>query len=243
MEKLLVSAFDFLLSSDPGDIRRGLRHIEGMLVHLCRASGKKNHAGQVNDPALDMFVRLQANFEYNLAIRLITCLEGLLAKEPSSHIDSLCMSALQVLQGVLLLHPPSRRLFARKVNMTVLLDLLEPHDEKEDLELRQVTVTTILCAVAGQPENMRRLEELEGISILAALFTTKSSPKTLKVSVLEFLCYYLMPETNQQPQQQHKEDDSHLRTPAEKEAILSAHIPNVNSITKEMKSLNIVPSY
>jgi Cell division control protein 14, SIN component len=54
-----------------------------------------------------------------VATHLITCLERLLSMPPNSTNDSLLLSAVNLLQGMLLLHPPSRALFSREIYMNV----------------------------------------------------------------------------------------------------------------------------
>jgi hypothetical protein len=50
---------------------------------------------------------------------LVTCLERLLSMPASPDNDALLLSALDLLQGMLLLHPPSRALFSRETHITV----------------------------------------------------------------------------------------------------------------------------
>ena len=50
-------------------------------------------------------------------MRLIGCLEKLLGKESNGTMDMLVIQTLDLIQGVLLLHPPSRGLFAREIHM------------------------------------------------------------------------------------------------------------------------------
>lgn len=52
--------------------------------------------------------------------RLLTCLDRLIAKGTNEQTTLLLLSTLDLMQGLLLIHPPSRRLFAREVHMTVL---------------------------------------------------------------------------------------------------------------------------
>ena len=52
-------------------------------------------------------------------MRLIGCLERLLGKGSNGTNDLLIIQTLDLMQGVLLLHPPSRELFAREIHMNV----------------------------------------------------------------------------------------------------------------------------
>lgn len=71
------------------------------------------------DAAFREFFKLQDGFQWNIATRLIQTLDRLLAKSDDGSMDLLMLSALDSLQGVLLLHPPSRLLFSREQSMNV----------------------------------------------------------------------------------------------------------------------------
>ena len=72
-----------------------------------------------DDAAFREFFKLQEGFEWNVAIRLIACLERLLGKGSNGQNDLLLVATLDLLQGVLLMHPPSKALFTREIYMNV----------------------------------------------------------------------------------------------------------------------------
>ena len=140
METLLSHSFDYLSSSDPKKIRKGLRQVEGLLAQICMSKPQqpvnKRHSmlalGSTppatspkklpelhTDPAYKEFFKLQQGFQWNITMRLISCLERLLGKESNGTHDLLVIQTLELIQGVLLLHPPSRELFARETYMNV----------------------------------------------------------------------------------------------------------------------------
>lgn len=142
MEALLSLAFDNLSSYDQGKIRKGLRQVEGLLAQIClsSASGTPKSAAERRrsmidpgkeppplkalselggDPAFREFFKLQDGFEWNVAMRLVNCLDRLLGKSHDGQNDLLIIQALDLIQGILLLHPPSRSLFSRELYMNV----------------------------------------------------------------------------------------------------------------------------
>jgi hypothetical protein len=142
METLLSHSFDYLSSASPQKIRKGLRQVEGLLAQLCLS--KTNHAANKRqsmlllgsttpspqskklsdlplDPAFREFFKLQQSFQWNIAMRLVSCLERLLGKESNGTNDMLIIQTLDLIQGVLLLHPPSRALFSQEIYMNVSL--------------------------------------------------------------------------------------------------------------------------
>ena len=117
-----------LSSYDPLALRRGLRHIEALVAQLILPLHKEN--GTADDANLLEFLQLQDSFEWNgkallymsktlVCQRLLTCLDRLIAKGTNEQTTLLLPSTLDLMQGLLLIHSHSRRLFAREVHMTV----------------------------------------------------------------------------------------------------------------------------
>lgn len=148
MENLLSLAFDNLSSYDGPKIRKGLRQVEGLMANICLPKKQKTHNGKkddsseddganarapksltglTEDPVFYEFFKLQEGFEWNLAHRLVTTLDRLIAKGGDGQNDLLILSALDLLQGVSLLHPPSRKIFGRESNMNVRCSLNKRH--------------------------------------------------------------------------------------------------------------------
>lgn len=143
MEALLSLAFDNLSSYDGLKIKKGLKQVEGLLAQICLSSPAgasksprkpsssptkdgdsppsphKALSGLSDDPAFREFFKLQQGFEWNVAQRLLTTLDRLVARGGDGQNDLLILNALDLIQGVLLLHPPSKALFSREVYMDV----------------------------------------------------------------------------------------------------------------------------
>jgi hypothetical protein len=140
MESLLSLSFDHLASYDASKIRKGLKQLEGLLAQIVlsrsgrtpshsrrqsianatatpAAAAPKELAQLQHDPAFREFFKLQEGFEWNCAIRLLECLERLLGRGSGGQNDLLIVAALDVMHGVLLMHPPSCALFVREIYM------------------------------------------------------------------------------------------------------------------------------
>jgi Cell division control protein 14, SIN component len=144
MESLLSLAFDNLSSFDGSKIKKGLKQVEGLLAQICLSgpSPNNNHRSSQSqlhqqpqrkvlsdlspDPAFREFFKLQEGFEWNVAQRLLTTLDWLVVRGGDGHYDLLIVNALDLIQGVLLLHPPSKILFSRSVHMNVSFPLPFP---------------------------------------------------------------------------------------------------------------------
>ncbi|KAK2801461.1 hypothetical protein FQN51_005355 [Onygenales sp. PD_10] len=212
METLLAHSFDYLSSYDQGKIRKGLRQVEGLLAQICLSRSKvaaaekrrsavplganptpaKTLSELSDDPAFREFFKLQEGFQWNVAMRLISCLEHLLGRGSNGTNDLLIISTLDLIQGTLLLHPPSRSLFAREIYMNLLLDLLEPANCPA---IQSSTLLTLVTALLDNPANTRTFEVLDGLLTVTSLFKMRTTTREVKLKLVEFLYFYLMPET------------------------------------------------
>ncbi|KAK4456436.1 putative cell division control protein 14 [Cladorrhinum samala] len=202
MESLLSLAFDNLSSFDGSKIKKGLKQVEGLLAQICLSGPSNLRSSQgpqrkvlsdlSPDPAFREFFKLQEGFEWNVAQRLLTTLDWLVVRGGEGHYDSLIVNALDLIQGVLLLHPPSKTLFARSVHMNLLLDLLEPINSPA---IQSATIITLVVALLDVPQNMRVFEQLDGLLTITSLFKSRETGREVKFRLTEFLYFYLTPET------------------------------------------------
>ncbi|KAG5977538.1 hypothetical protein E4U55_006687 [Claviceps digitariae] len=283
MEALLSLAFDNLSSYDGPKVRKGLRQVEGLLAQICLSDGctaqrqekpavendryatmslpRKGLGELPQDPAFREFFKLQEGFEWNVAMRLIGTLDRLMAKGSDGQNDLLILSALDLIQGVLLLHPPSKTLFSREQNMNLLLDLLEPFNCPA---IQSATLLTLVVALIDTPSNTRTFEGLDGLLTVTSLFKSRSTSREVKMKLVEFLYCYLMPETPSIPRADQLDsvpsmlqrspsklvgaftaDGRRMRanssgvltlTTHEKQELLSRHLSNVEDLVKDLKN-------
>ncbi|KAJ5826801.1 Cell division protein Cdc14 [Penicillium robsamsonii] len=208
MEALLAHSFDYLSSYEPSKIRKGLRQVEGLLAQICLSKPKpvsdrrsrspdtqpvpKTLADLRDDPAFREFSKLQESFQWNIAMRLVSCLEHLLGRGSNGTNDMLIVCTLDLIQGSLLLHRGSRTLFAREIYMNLLLDLLDPINCPA---VQSATLLTLVTALLDCPSNTRTFEDLDGLLTVTSLFKQRATSREVKLKLVEFLYFYLMPET------------------------------------------------
>ncbi|KAG6228450.1 hypothetical protein E4U34_004368 [Claviceps purpurea] len=213
------------------------------------------------DPAFREFFKLQEGFEWNVAMRLIGTLDRLMAKGSDGQNDLLILSALDLIQGVLLLHPPSKTLFSREQNMNLLLDLLEPFNCPA---IQSATLLTLVVALIDTPGNTRTFEGLDGLLTVTSLFKSRSTSREVKMKLVEFLYCYLMPETPSIPRADQRDSVPAMlqRNPSklagaftaegrrnranscgvptlsthEKQELLSRYLSNVEDLVKDLKN-------
>lgn len=175
--------------------------------------------------------------------------------------DLLIISTLDLIQGALLLHPPSRTLFAREIYMNLLLDLLDPINCPA---IQSTTLLTLVTALLDNPENTRTFEDLDGLLTVTSLFKQRATSREVKFKLVEFLYFYLMPETpiyspgsspntpilglqhsprskmgGPRPRSVHGAnngtDDRETRTTDEKQALLGRYLNNVEDLVEDLK--------
>lgn len=105
--------------------------------------------------------------------------------------DLLIIGALTNLQGLLLLHPPSRTVFGRENKMNTLLDLLDPFNCPA---IQSSALLVLVTSLIATPQNTRIFEEMDGLLTVTTLFKDEETTKQVKMKLLEFLYFYLMPE-------------------------------------------------
>ncbi|KAF2154028.1 cell division control protein 14 [Myriangium duriaei CBS 260.36] len=264
MEALLSLSFDNISSRDNNKIRKGLRQIEGLLAQIClstdrnskgnkaRASSKAGKDGQSTsslsqvaaDPAFREFFRLQEGFEGNVASRLVGCLERLLGMPDLDNMNHAILSALDLLQGVLLLHPPSRTLFRQEIHMNVLLDLL---DVEIPPNVQSQALLVLVSALLGNPENTRTFENLDGLMTVASLFKSRTTAQEVKLKAVEFFYFYLMPEAVPKSSVRSSEavrlpagkasdvTSSKVKTTKEKQQLLGRYMSNVAELVQDLQ--------
>lgn len=114
-----------------------------------------------------------------------------MGQHSAAQTNSLILSTLSLLQGILLLHPPSRILFDREDYMNLLLDLL---DASNPSAVQAQAILVLVTALLDTPRNTRTFEALDGLLTVTSLFKSRSTKQDVKMRTLEFLYFYLMPE-------------------------------------------------
>lgn len=190
-------------------------------------------------------------------MRLVSCLEHLLGRGSNGTNDMLIVCTLDLIQGALLLHPPSRTLFAREIYMNLLLDLLDPINCPA---IQSATLLTLVTALLDCPANTRTFEDLDGLLTITSLFKQRATSREVKLKLVEFLYFYLMPETpiqgpggsppglqrspsklSTRPQSSHASAAGggkmlrDTRTTDEKQALLGRYLNNVEDLVEDLK--------
>ena len=181
-----------------------------------------------------------------VAMRLTLTLERLLSRSSTGANDLLLVSTLDLLQGALLIHPPSRSLFAREIYMNLLLDLLDPTSCPA---IQSSTVLVLVTALLERPKNIRCFERVDGLLAITSLFKNGSTGREVKMRVVEFFYFYLMPETaavrgagnlagpQRTPSKRSGSGgrEGETKTTDEKQALLGRYLSNVEDLVDDLR--------
>lgn len=140
------------------------------------------------DEVFGEFVTLQDNFRYNITGSILQLMSYTDLDEETLILMN------QVLQGVLLIHPPSRDLFLREYNMNLLLKYLTQYNDHSP-KLITTVIQTFVCLLVRNVTNLRVFEKLEGPKQICKIFNS-TEEKHIKHKLLEFLMFYLIPEVS-----------------------------------------------
>lgn len=76
--------------------------------------------------------------------------------------------------------------------MNLLLDLLDPYNCPA---IQSAALLVLVTALLATPQNTRTFENMDGLLTVTSLFKDEETTQTVKVKLLEFVYFYLMPET------------------------------------------------
>ncbi|PBK66971.1 hypothetical protein ARMSODRAFT_1020939 [Armillaria solidipes] len=182
---------------------------------------------QKESEILDFFVALQHTFECNVPLRLIpwiaevaTKLQNLLNRgapedsdgvQISQLLDQLSLS-LSLIQGIVMLHPPSKTYLGRKYPVEILIDLLltsrhapcpsDPNTSGSLLKTREsqaplssIVMDALLCILVDSSAALRSFEECNGVQAIVKILKRAGTPREVRMKCLEFLYFYLLDES------------------------------------------------
>ncbi|GJJ07224.1 hypothetical protein Clacol_001424 [Clathrus columnatus] len=202
-----------------------LDSLEQLLARICAPAA-------TND--LNEFIKLQENFECNVASRLmyhITALSPLLQQavntmnnnsgsdEEASSICRVITQSLQVVQGLALLHSPSKQYLGKRWCIELFVDLLSIARHLSPLplanstqintntntrstcapSLASTTIDTLLCILVDSPSTLRIFEQVDGIEVVVKTLKRAGVARDIRIKCLEFLYFYLIDETEGVP--------------------------------------------
>ncbi|KAM6496169.1 Cell division control protein 14, SIN component domain containing protein [Amanita muscaria] len=216
MQSCIQDALDELLSprSAVDAKTKALQDLERQLAIAC-----------LNDSnSLSYFRSLQQTFECNVPLRLLTWiavttpkLDGLtnkgVAERREADVEKLASQlslALSIIQGVALIHEPSKVYLGRKHALEILLDLLlvsrhvsSPQDPSPlpssstlHQHLSSVVLDTLLCILVDSSNSLRSFENVNGVQLVVKILKRAGTPREVRMKCLEFLYFYLMDETS-----------------------------------------------
>jgi hypothetical protein len=132
--------------------------------------------------------------------------------------------------------------------MNLLLDLLDPYNCPA---IQSQALLVLVTALLATPQNTRIFEHMDGLLTVTSLFKDEETTQNVKVKLLEFLYFYLMPEvpvavprlTNafERRGSTAAGDDGggtarkHTRSQEEKQHMLGKYLSNVDALVEDLQ--------
>ncbi len=241
---------------DAGNINIGLQLIQSILLSLCsNISTHPVKVPTVNDPVFGSLISLQNNFQFNIVSRLMIILHS----NNNGTVETLkqedILSLLEIINGLLLLHPSSRNIFTQRHNMILIIGLIikssttnNNHSTNYTTSIQKAAIQTLVSALVRNVPNIRLFEALQGPKKICTHFRKKETSKDVKLKILEFLFFYLIPETQKRNTNKNNDSDNSKnnallyqdgyirKTTENKKQILNKYLNNVDNLVEELNN-------
>jgi hypothetical protein len=128
--------------------------------------------------------------------------------------------------------------------MDLLLDLL---DAANPPVVQSQALLVLVTALLATPESTRTFEKMDGLLAIASLFKSRATSREVKLKLVEFLYFYLMPETpsatpsSAGPQKRlskcviSSENVACSKSTEEKQRLLGQYLSNVNELVQDLR--------
>lgn len=226
---------DKLCSGSFNEAALGVAMLDTVLRSLVPAI-KNSRTSGAHDARLAEFLACQDSFQLNMASALLSAYTTLLE---SGNSTSTILVANRLLQGLLLIHLPSRNIFSRKCAMRTVLSFLEPSYPLYLTEVCVSVVSLLVHILLKNTANMRVFEACGGpLLVIRHLQLDGPDPstteQTLRFKVVEFLIFYLGDETELGLVH-------HNRTPTlttqQKAELFRPDFPGINELIESLNNL------
>lgn len=213
---------------DIASMNEVVHDIEAQMLKVCDY-GTMTLRSSHHTREMDQFLTLQDNFAYNLAGRLALQLDWAVCEVDHTDIPAVktAVALLRLIQGLCLIHRPSRLVF----NNDDLMKKLIGCTKHKSPQIQTASVNALVGIMVRQVENIRRFESLRGLKAVCDTFKHRLTAKEVKLSILEFLFFYLIPETHIVD----KDRTIPRKTTADKQVMLGKYLSNVDGLVRELE--------
>lgn len=211
-------------SSQMQELREACTEINSLIVSISNNSAATLARRKRRPAKLDEFLVTQDSFAFNLAGRIALRLDWVLKCEEAD----VAVALMQCLRGLCLVHRQSRLVFDNDHLMKLLIDGIE----SKDPQLQQAFINATMAILVHQVANIRRFEALDGLRVVCNTFKRSYTPKQSKLTLLQFLFFYLIPETRVV-----REQYPPRKTTKDKQEMLGRYLSNVDGLVRQLETL------
>jgi large subunit ribosomal protein L3e len=261
MEDIILESFRSLEGESLASRQNGILELQNLLEDLAssvqESSARKTATSRkqtsrnksftsafFSTPKVCEFLSLQDNFTFNIAGRVADFVSKLVDTPEGKQMlldtvsrlqlisehRKLLAPALQVIHGACIMHGRSRRCFSTRHTMMPLITCLKV---VENPSVQIGAVNALVAVMAHEVANIRLFEDLDGLAVICLMFKRKETSKEVKLKILEFLFFYLVPETQRKDRLSHPDGIKRMNTD-DKQKLLARYLSNVNGLVREL---------
>lgn len=136
--------------------------------------------------------------------------------------------------------------------MNLVLDLLDPYNCPA---IQSQAILVLVTALLATPQNTRVFEQMDGLLTITSLQSDEETTQSVKVTVLEFLYFYLLPEAPSPAgklagafESRGSTDSSksvtikNIRSQEEKQRMLGKYVTNVDCLSEDLRESELFAS-
>lgn len=172
------------------------------------------------------FVKLQDSFAYNVAGRLMLQLELCLS---DAYPVPATIAFLRLMRGLCLVHRPSRAVFDTDHALRTLVSKGIMHTASE---VQEQSLYALVSVLVRQVSAIRRFEALGELKTICSQFKNPRTAKSVKLAILQFLFFYLVPETRVP----NLERTVPRKNTADKQQMLNKYLSNTDGLVRELET-------
>jgi len=136
--------------------------------------------------------------------------------------------------------------------MNLLLDLLDPYNCPA---IQSQALLVLVTSLLATPQNTRTFEHMDGLLTITGLFKDEDTTQGVKVKLLEFLYFYLMPEipvvsprrsptklanpsdrpSSASSSENGRASKKNIRSQEEKQYLLGKYLSNVDALVQDLQ--------
>lgn len=231
-EQVILEIIRLLNKQDLDSFKSAISKLHHLLVSILPLIETYRKFPITSNNRLNKFIKLQDNFRHNLTSQLIKSHDWIY-QQVNQIDDETILLYNRLLQGLLLIHPPSRTCFSNNQEMTKLIRFIELENPIVSFEITISFISTLLHVLLKNLDNFRVFETCNGCSIIIKkLNLSMANQQMLNFKIIEFLLFYLSDEDAL--------EFSHKKSISDKSNYFRNDFPDIDNLVLSLNDLKTI---